>query len=320
MELIKLKPCFRSGYETPWGGDRLRELPGKEDAPACTGESLEVSALKGRESVAVNGKYAGLTLSRILDDSYASVVGTDVRPFPLLLKLLDAKNTLSVQVHPGDEYALKNEGKKGKTEAWVILAAESGARLAYGLKPGADIAEAVKNGKTEEALNFVEPHPGDVYYIPHGCVHAMGGGIMVYEIQQSSDVTYRLYDWNRTGNDGKPRQLHIKQALEVVRPLKNVKCEGVEKATEGGSVTSFICDENFSLMRLNINGTMKLKFKYMAFVTPLECCSMGCDENELELKPFETVLVPACCKNVWVKGRLNALVSTLPDIERLQVV
>ena len=315
MDVFVMKPCYRYGEMTPWGGDNLRLLFGKDAPEDRVGESLEVSALSGLESVIVNGEYAGRTLGEALKDNYEAITGCGKTPFPLLLKLLDARETLSVQVHPGDEYALKNDGKYGKTEAWVILSAEEGSRIAYGIRPlDRPFKDVVADGGLEDSLNWVYPRPGEVYYIPHGCVHALGGGVMVYEIQQSSDATYRFWDWGRVGKDGKPRELHTQKALDVTRPeLQLGKVPGATVLTEGGSVTHYICDENFALMRLNLCGRMPLDFKYMAFVTPLDTCKIGWEGGEYELKPFETALIPACAKGVWVEGRLTALCSTLPD-------
>ena len=320
MEIFKMRPAYRWGEMTPWGGNRLAEWLGKDTPGDRVGESLEVSDLKGLESVILNGAYEGQPLSKALEDDYVGVTGTDKRPFPLLLKLLDAKDILSVQVHPGDEYALKTDGKLGKTEAWMVISADEGSRIAYGLKPlDKPLEEVVAEGKIEECLNWVYPRAGDVYYIPHGCVHALGGGVMVYEIQQSSDATYRFWDWGRVGKDGKPRELHTKKALDVSRTdIKLGKLEGATVLREGGSVTYFISDENFCLARLNVCGKMPVNNKYMCFVTPLEPCVMGWDDGEVEIGAFETALVPAACPHPYIKGKLAALMSTLPDNESLK--
>ncbi len=320
MEIMKMGPRFRWGEATPWGGDNLRLLFNKNAPEDRVGESLEVSALKGLESLILNGTFAGQTLADALDADYKALTGTDKRPFPLLLKLLDARETLSVQVHPGDEYALKNDGKLGKTEAWIVLSAEPGSRIAYGLKPSdTPLSETVALGRFEDALNWVYPHPGEVYYIPHGCVHALGGGVMVYEIQQSSDATYRFWDWGRVGKDGKPRELHTQKALDVTRPDLNLdKVPGATLLCEGGSVTHYVCDDNFALMRLNVCGKMPLDFSRMAFVTPTDHCLMGWEGGQIELEPFETAFIPACCKNAYISGRLSALCSSLPEKEKLR--
>lgn len=320
MEIFRMAPRFRYGEMTPWGGDNLRLYFGK-DAPADrVGESLEVSALPNLESIILNGKYEGKTLAEALEDDYEGITGITEKPFPLLLKLLDAKDTLSVQVHPDDAYGLANDGKLGKTEAWMVIAAEEGARIAYGIKetdkPFADI---VAEGRFEDTLRWVYPRPGDVYYIPHGCVHALGGGVMVYEIQQSSDATYRFWDWGRVGKDGKPRELHTKKALDVTRPeVRLDKLPGATVLCKGGSRTHYICDNNFSLMRLNVCGKMPLSFSKMAFITPMAECKVGWDGGEMTLAPFETAFIPASCEGAYVEGRLPVMCSTLPDREALK--
>ncbi len=320
MYVFRMAPKYRYGEMTPWGGDNLRLLFGKDAPEDRVGESLEVSDLKGLESVILNGEYAGKTLADALEDDYRGITGTDAKPFPLLLKLLDARDTLSVQVHPGDEYALSNDGKLGKTEAWMVLNAEPGSRIAYGLEPtDMPLEQIVDEGRFEEALHWVYPRPGEVYYIPHGCVHALGGGVMVYEIQQSSDATYRFWDWGRVGKDGKPRELHLKKALDVTRAdLHLDKIAGATVLREGGSITHYICDDNFALMRLNVCGKMPLEFSYMAFVTPTEECEIGWDGGSVTLNPFETALIPASCQGAYIKGRLTALCSSLPEKEKLR--
>ena len=320
MNPVRMKPYFRFGEQTPWGGDKLRNFFMKDAPEDRAGESLEVSALDGKESVILDGEFAGKTLAEALEADYEGIVGQSKKPFPLLLKILDARETLSVQVHPGDEYAMKNEGKFGKTEAWMILSADPGAKIAYGLKPSDEPLESiVARGAFEDALRWITPAPGDVFYIPHGMVHALGGGVQVYEIQQSSDVTYRFWDWNRVGKDGKPRQLHTRQGLDVTRPQLDMgKISGATVLCAGGSRTHFVCDENFALMRLNVAGKMPLDFEYMAFVTPLGECKLGWDGGEIMLNPFETALIPASEKTAYIEGRLPVMCSTLPDREKLR--
>ena len=218
LKPFALYPAFRCGKLTPWGGTKLHALYGKKYEDPHAGESLEMSVIPGLNSTNESGE----TLSELISIHGSALVGTDVQgEFPLLLKLIDAREQLSVQVHPDDAYAKQHENKLGKTEAWAILQAEPGAQLVYGIKEGVTaqaLREACGKGKEiEKLLRYVPVKPGDVFYIPSGTVHAIGAGILLYEIQQSSDVTYRFYDWDRADANGNKRELHIKQALDVTR-------------------------------------------------------------------------------------------------------
>jgi len=212
-----MHPAFRYGAATPWGGSLLRDVYHKDTPDARTGESLEVSAIPGLNSTDAEGTPLG----RLVERYGKALLGTEVKgDFPLLLKLIDAKQPLSVQVHPDDAYAQKHENKLGKTEAWVILEAQPGAKLVYGIRQGVSreqLGNAAEQGRQlEDLLRHVEVKPGDVFFIPAGTVHAIGEGILLYEIQQSSDVTYRFYDWERRDEHGNKRALHTRQALDVV--------------------------------------------------------------------------------------------------------
>ena len=190
---------------------------GKPIVEVPTGESLEVSCIPGLEST----DDVGVKLPDLIAKYGARFAGKYAgETFPLLLKFIDAAESLSVQVHPDDVYAGANEnGKLGKTEAWLILDAPEGSQLVYGIKNGTNLAElrtACEAGAAvEPLLRKVDVKPGDVCFIPAGCVHAIGAGIMLYEIQQSSDVTYRFYDWDRVDAKGNRRELHIDKALDV---------------------------------------------------------------------------------------------------------
>ena len=214
---LSMHPAFRGGKLTPWGGEKLRTVYGKPIAEVPTGESLEVSCIPGLESV----DDAGVKLPDLIAKYGAAFAGKYAgETFPLLLKLIDASESLSVQVHPDDAYAAREEGGKlGKTEAWLILDAPEGSQLVYGIRPGTTLDElraACEQGAAvEPLLRRVDVKPGDVCFIPAGCVHAIGAGIMLYEIQQSSDVTYRFYDWDRVDAQGNRRELHLKKALDV---------------------------------------------------------------------------------------------------------
>ncbi len=318
---LKMIPFFRYGEETPWGGSALKQLFDKDIPDERTGESLEISALPGRESLIENGELAGQPLSAALEKWGHELTG-GVEGFPLLLKLLDAREMLSVQVHPDDSYASRNEGGKlGKTEAWLVLSAQPDARLVYGVnvEDTDALRRATEEGTLEEALRWVRVLPGDVLYIPHGCVHALGGGLVIYEIQQSSDVTYRFWDWGRVGGDGRPRDLHTRQALEVSRPeLKLDKLPGATVLCEGGSRTAYISDDNFELWRLNVAGDMPLSSGRMLLLTAAGDARLTWPEGELSLSAGESCLVPAALTGVFLSGRTTVICSTTPDQERLK--
>lgn len=304
---IKMHPAYRCGLATPWGGSRLGSVYHKDIPDPRTGEALEVSAIPGLNSVDDNGT----PLSELIEQYGEKLTGTAVKgEFPLLLKLLDADDALSVQVHPGDEYARRVEGKFGKTEAWVILQAEPGAQLVFGVVPGTTIdqlREASQQGSAVQALlQRVDVVPGDVLYIPSGMVHAIGKGIMLYEIQQSSDVTYRFYDWDRVDQAGKKRELHLDKALDVTDvTLPAVKAvPQVTLNDQTGVRSQLLKNDFFGLERLEKCDGMVIaptpeKF---SILTAIEDGCVAYEGGELTLKAGETALLPADGKALKVSG------------------
>ncbi len=312
MELYPLimSPSFRHGQETPWGGHALKDRFGKNTPDEITGESLEISALPGHESRVSNGVYRGKTLREIFALLGSQLTGSREKVFPLLLKLLDARQPLSVQVHPGDAYARCHEGKSGKSEAWYILDADPGAKLVYGIDTrGEDLRSIVASGKLEDCLHWVPVRPGDVFYIPAGTIHALGPGIRCYEIQQSSDVTYRLWDWGRTGKDGQPRELHIRQALDV-SGSGALPGQAVEvRKLAGGSSTLLVSDPHFRLYAVDLDGSFPLPSDRMLFLTPFTECTLQWDSGSQSVPSFCSVLVPARMNRVTVSGAGRMLVA-----------
>ena len=208
--------------EKIWGGNRLQTVLDR-DVPHAGhwGESWDLSGLAERPSVVTNGPFRGQTLPALIERYGKAITGQDeLDEFPVLIKMLDAELDLSIQVHPDDALALKRHGGgKGKSEMWCILAAEPGARLITGFKEGVDEAtylKALESGKILDVLNEVPVQPGEVYYVPAGRIHTIGGGILLAEIQQSSDYTYRIYDWDRKDPAGNLRELHTEAALEAL--------------------------------------------------------------------------------------------------------
>ncbi|MCL2019071.1 MAG: class I mannose-6-phosphate isomerase [Oscillospiraceae bacterium] len=220
---FKLSPVFKDYI---WGGDRLKTDYGKNSELSRIAESWELSCHPDGESVIADGEFKGKTLTEFLKDQKQP-------PVSVLIKLIDAADNLSIQVHPNDEYA-KKEGDNGKTEMWYIIEHEPGAELIYGFNCNITREEfkaRVVNGTLLDVMNRVKVKKGDVFFIPAGTLHAIGKGILIAEVQQSSNLTYRVYDYGRTDADGNPRDLHIEKALEVtetappLKPYDRTECE-----------------------------------------------------------------------------------------------
>lgn len=217
---LRFTPVLRSFV---WGGQRLSTLLGKPlPAGGTIAESWEIVDHGDHQSRVIGSPWEGMTLHQLVTRHGESLLGVDFpqKTFPLLFKYLDCRQNLSVQVHPDDQRAARLDPPgRGKTEAWVILEAEPKSRIYAGLKQGFepdDFQAALQRGEIESALHWFEPREGDCVLIPAGTVHALGAGLLVAEIQQSSDITYRLFDWGRTGDDGQPRTLHLEAGLEAV--------------------------------------------------------------------------------------------------------
>lgn len=221
--IFLLEPALK---ETIWGGNKLREKYGKNSELVNIAESWECSVHPKGLSKVASGKYSGMYLRDVLDEhpEYLGDKIKSVDDFPFLIKFIDAGEKLSVQVHPDDEYAAKYENRAlGKTEMWYVVEAEKDADLVYGFYDDItpqQLVEGAKNGDIEKYLNKVRTHLGDVFFIPAGTVHGIGAGNLIVEVQESSDLTYRLYDYNRINKDGKKRELHISKALDVVNLKK----------------------------------------------------------------------------------------------------
>ena len=308
---LVMAPSFRHGPDTPWGGHALKELFGKNAPDEITGESLEVSALPGHESRVANGEYAGKTLRDLFPLWGKSLTGLSRSSFPLLLKLLDTREPLSVQVHPDDSYALTHEGKPGKSEAWYILDAAPGAQLVYGIDThGESLRSVLDEGKLESSLCRTDVHAGDVFYIPAGTVHALGSGIRCYEIQQASDLTYRLWDWGRTGKDGKPRPLHIEQALSVSKSGVLPRQAGETEKQPGGRRTLLVSDPHFLLYAYDLDGRLTLPTGKMQFLTATaKGCTLCWQDRREPLLPWQSAVLPAGLSEIAVEGSGRILVS-----------
>jgi len=217
---LKFAPIFK---ETIWGGEKLKKTLGKDAKPG-TGESWEISGVPGNRSVVSNGFLKGNNLEELIEIYMGEIVGEKVFKqfgtlFPLLIKFIDAKAQLSIQVHPDDKMAKERHESFGKTEMWYVIEADNNAELIVGFNQPIDkkkYIDELKKGHIEQILNREPVQPGDVFFLPAGRIHAIGAGILLAEIQQTSDVTYRIYDWNRTDADGNQRELHTDLAVDAI--------------------------------------------------------------------------------------------------------
>lgn len=218
MTVHQLRPSYKDYL---WGGEKLKKDYGKETEFKPLAESWEISTHEKGPSYILGGKYDGLTLDEYLTEKNQTPLGTNGQKFdrfPILAKFIDALKDLSIQVHPDDEYGLKHENEYGKTEMWYVLEAAPGAKVYYGTKETMtqeEFKESIENQTVLEKLNHVEVKKGDVIFVEAGTIHAIGAGILLYEVQQNSNITYRVYDYHRKDTDGNLRDLHIDQALEV---------------------------------------------------------------------------------------------------------
>ncbi len=294
---IRFRPVFK---RTIWGGRRLADQLGKSIGPESDyAESWEVVDHGSDQSVVDGGPLDGKTLNELIADHGDWLLGENASntTFPLLLKYLDCNRVLSVQVHPDDAYgATMPVPDLGKTEAWYIVAAEPDSQVYAGLRPGVDRAmlqEAITTGQSEQVLHAFHPEPGDVIYIPAGTVHALGAGLLVAEIQQSSDTTFRLFDWNRVDADGNARPLHLEQGLEV----SDYESGPVEPRRYDPTQTGWqtvVQSEKF-LLRLLVMGTTSIggDGKFHIVTVPQGSATLVTDSESIVLRGGQTVLLPA---------------------------
>lgn len=289
-----------------WGGRRLGTILGKSIGPESDfAESWEICDHGNDQSLVASGPYRGRALSQLVIECGRELLGrhAGLVQFPLLLKFLDASDRLSVQVHPNDEQArLYDPAERGKTEAWVIIAAEPGSVVYSGLKSGVtqqQLSTHILNGTVEDCLHRVSVSPGDCLFIPAGTVHAIGEGILLAEVQQSSDLTFRLFDWNRVGADGKPRALHPEQSLACIDfdrgPVDPVKPEAA-----GPGIERLVRCPYFNIVRRSIATSTRLApTDHCRILMVLEgSLEFDTDDGRQALKTGETLLVPAASKEL----------------------
>lgn len=314
---LKFRPIFK---QTIWGGNKLRDQLRKTLAPEGTGESWELSAVKGNVSVAKNGPLAGKDLDalckyfgpELLGEKVCAKTGND---FPLLFKFIDAAKDLSVQVHPGDELARARHGSFGKTEMWYVLQADPGAKLLSGFKEETTKEEypaLVQSGEIINRLGSYEVAAGDSFFIPAGRVHAIGAGIVVAEVQQTSDITYRIYDYHRKGPDGKERQLHTEQALDAINfeVLTDARTHYIAKLNQ--PVVAAQCPF-FTVNVIELQGKIQRNLKeqksFVVYMCARGQAQLECNSYTLPLPAGETVLVPAQCADCTLSAEQAKLLE-----------
>lgn len=259
QEPMFLKPVFQ---EKIWGGSRLRSVFGFDIPNDKIGEDWAISAHPHGVSVVENGEYQGQKLDELWQN-HKELFGNPTEPvFPLLIKILDAEDELSVQVHPDDAYGMKHEGELGKTECWYIIDAEPGAEIIYGhhAKTREKLAEMIQEGRWDDLLKKVPVKKGDFFYVPSGTIHAIGKGIMILETQQSSDTTYRVYDYDRKDANGNTRELHIQQSIDVTTvPAITPQIQMKEVRKGNSSIVTYLETEFFNVYEWDIKGITSFK-------------------------------------------------------------
>ena len=310
MAILKLKPACKDYI---WGGRRLIDEYNKPYEGERLAETWEMSCHPDGPSVIVNGEHAGKSLAEYVTEQGKGVLGSNCQifqDFPIMIKFIDAKDNLSIQVHPNNIYALEHEHQYGKTEVWYVLDAGENAFLYYGFKheiSKEEFAERIANNTLLEVLTAVPVHKGDVFYIPAGTIHAICRDIVIAEIQQSSNVTYRVYDYGRVGADGKPRQLHVEQAVKVTKlePPKDdynfgghlVRSPYFTVDQVDGGYAGNCDDESFtSVLVVDGSGTI--------------CCG----DEKLEVTKGDSLFLPADSGKFALEGSVKALITRVGTI------
>ena len=305
---LKFEPILQ---EKIWGGQKLKTLLNKNSRSKNTGESWEISGVPGNISKVSNGPLRGTTLTELISSYKVDLVGQKIyerfgKEFPLLIKFIDAKTDLSVQLHPNDELAEQRHNSYGKTEMWYIIQADKGSKLNIGFKRDLDkqeYLEFLERGKITEILNFEEVKKGDSLFINTGKVHAIGGGVLLAEIQQTSDITYRIFDWDRKDENGNSRELHTELALDAIDfKKKNDYHLPYEKllnrSSNIASCRYFVT--NYMKITGNLCKDYSLTDSFVIFICVQGKAVIKISQNEEILLFGESILIPAYIKEVFI--------------------
>jgi mannose-6-phosphate isomerase len=310
---LQFEPILK---ERIWGGEKLKTVLNKPITSKNTGESWEISTVEGDVSVVSNGARAGESLNELIQENPEAFLGTEVHDkfgtqFPLLFKYLDAREDLSIQVHPNDELAKKRHNSFGKTEMWYILQADSDAKIIVGFKEKSnpkDYLAHLKNKTLLSILNDVKVNTGDVFFLETGTVHAIGAGLVVAEIQQTSDITYRIYDFDRVDAQGNQRELHVDLALEAINYNTTDTYKKYDK--DENQSNPIVSCPYFTTNFIPLDGTIAVanngkSFKvYMCVEGSFE---IGFNDTKFQYTKGDTVLIPAAMDPFVLKGKASVL-------------
>lgn len=303
---LKFTPILKDKI---WGGTKLENIFHKLAETNNLGESWELSGHEDDDSIVINGFLAGNTLTELIEIYMGELVGDKVfdeygLSFPLLFKLIDANENLSIQVHPGDELAAERHNSYGKTEMWYVLDAEPGSELIIGFSKNCskdEYLDALDEDKVESLLQRIAVSKGDVFFIPAGLVHSIGKGIVVAEIQQSSDVTYRIYDFKRTDEQGNERELHTEMALDVINFDASVNSQVKYELKQNEIVRLVECDY-FTTNILSFNSPLTRNYgtidSFIAYMCLEGSLAIETNGEITRITKGETILIPACINEV----------------------
>jgi mannose-6-phosphate isomerase len=309
-QLIKFQPILKDKI---WGGEKLATILNKQSTRNDIGESWEISDVEGDTSIVVNGALKGHDLKHLISEFKSDLVGENVynhfgEKFPLLIKFIDAKEALSIQLHPHDDLAKKRHNSFGKTEMWYVMQADEKANLIVGFEKEVTPQEYLKHLENKtllDILNVDDVENGDVYFIPTGRVHAIGAGVLLAEIQQTSDITYRIYDWDRPNPDGTFRDLHTEEAIDAIDYSAQDSYK-TAYSKEQNTASEIVSCPYFTTNVLPVYGELAINHNEKDSFVIYMCVAGNVEfkyENQIEnLQMGETILIPNCIKNIVISS------------------
>ncbi|MDY0075567.1 MAG: mannose-6-phosphate isomerase, class I [Acholeplasmataceae bacterium] len=306
MDILFLEPVFK---ERIWGGQKLKTSFGYDLPYEKTGECWAISAHPNGSSVIKNGRFKGRTLEDVYQHDREFFNHMTAPRFPLLTKILDANDDLSVQVHPDDAYAKTYENDLGKTECWVVLEADQDAKIIYGhrAKTKEELKKMIDHHEFKELLIEKKVKKGDFIYVPSGTIHALGKGLLILETQQSSDTTYRLYDYDRKDDLGHTRELHLSQSIEVTRvPHVDSTPEAKVLNYKTSTITRYVSNEFFTVERWSIKDELSLKSNHFKLMSVID--GEGTLNGE-RLKKGDHLIVIGSTYDLELRGKMDLIVS-----------